>query len=117
MTLCPMSRSGIVDKQITKLLGKESKDMWRMAWNKIINISEIIKKTTIDQIKRKEYPTKIADYTGDILLVGINYDKESKQHTCKIESNYSIGNVWILLKKAKSIIFFLLLFCLFQKNI
>ena len=117
MTLCPMSRSGIVDKQITKLLGTESKDMWRMAWNKIINISEIIKKTTIDQIKRKEYPTKIADYTGDILLVGINYDKESKQHTCKIESYYSIGNVWILLKKAKSIIFFLLLFCLFQKNI
>ena len=27
----------------------------------------------------------IAEYTGDILLVGINYDKESKQHTCKIE--------------------------------
>ena len=41
--------------------------------------------TAIDQIKRKEYPAKIADYTGDILLVGINYDKESKQHTCKIE--------------------------------
>ena len=51
----------------------------------IINISEIIKKTTIDQIKRKEYPAKIADYTGDILLVGINYDKEAKKHTCKIE--------------------------------
>lgn len=47
--------------------------------------------TAIDQIKRKEYPAKIADYTGDILLVGINYDKETKQHTCKIESNYSIG--------------------------
>ena len=28
---------------------------------------------------------KIAEYTGDILLVGINYDKETKQHTCKIE--------------------------------
>ena len=41
--------------------------------------------TAIDQIKHKEYPTKIADYTGDILLVGINYDKETKQHTCKIE--------------------------------
>ena len=47
--------------------------------------------TAIDQIKRKEYPAKITDYTGDILLVGINYDKETKQHTCKIESNYSIG--------------------------
>ena len=40
----------------------------------------------IDQIKQKNYPAKLADYTGDILLVGINYDKESKQHTCKIES-------------------------------
>ena len=42
--------------------------------------------TAIDQIKRKDYPEKIADYTGDILLVGINYDKETKQHTCKIET-------------------------------
>ncbi|MCI5579965.1 MAG: ATP-binding protein [Phocaeicola plebeius] len=41
--------------------------------------------TAIDQIKRKDYPAKIAEYTGDILLVGINYDKEAKQHTCQIE--------------------------------
>ena len=41
--------------------------------------------TAIDQIKRKEYPAKLAEYTGEILLVGINYDKETKQHTCKIE--------------------------------
>ena len=41
--------------------------------------------TAIDQIKRKEYPAKLVEYTGDILLVGINYDKETKQHTCKIE--------------------------------
>ncbi len=42
--------------------------------------------TAIDQIKRKEYPAKIAEYTGDLLLVGINYDRETKQHSCKIES-------------------------------
>ncbi len=41
--------------------------------------------TAIDQVKRKDYPSKIAEYTGDMLLVGINYDKETKQHTCKIE--------------------------------
>lgn len=41
--------------------------------------------TAIDQIKRKDYPAKIAEYTGDILLVGINYDKETKRHTCKID--------------------------------
>ena len=37
--------------------------------------------TAIDQIKRKQYPAKIAEYTGDILLVGVNYDTETKQHT------------------------------------
>ena len=41
--------------------------------------------TALDQIRRKEYPAKIAEYTGEILLVGINYDKETKQHSCKIE--------------------------------
>ena len=41
--------------------------------------------TAIDQIKRKEYPAKIAEYAGDILLVGINYDKQSKTHSCRIE--------------------------------
>ena len=42
--------------------------------------------TAIDKIKRKQYPAKIAEYTGDILLVGINYDRETKLHTCKIEN-------------------------------
>ena len=41
--------------------------------------------TAIDQIKRKEYPAKLAEYSGEILLVGINYDKQTKLHTCKIE--------------------------------
>ena len=39
----------------------------------------------IDQIKRKKYPAKVAEYTGNLLLVGINYDKETKTHECKIE--------------------------------
>ena len=42
--------------------------------------------TAINQIKQKNYPSKLSEYTGNILLVGINYDKETKQHTCKIES-------------------------------
>lgn len=41
--------------------------------------------TAIVQIKRKDYPAKTAEYAGDILLVGISYDKETKQHTCKID--------------------------------
>ena len=41
--------------------------------------------TAISQIKRKNYPVSVADYAGNILLVGINYDKKTKQHTCIIE--------------------------------
>ena len=40
----------------------------------------------IDQIKRRQYPAKVAQYTGDLLLVGINYDRDTKQHTCHIET-------------------------------
>ena len=39
----------------------------------------------IDQIRRKEYPAKVAEYTGKLLLVGINYDRETKHHSCRIE--------------------------------
>lgn len=38
----------------------------------------------IEQIKQKKYTEKISQYTGEILLVGINYD-EDKGHTCVIE--------------------------------
>ena len=39
----------------------------------------------ISQIKQKNYPAQIAPYTGDILLVGINYDRQKKCHECQIE--------------------------------
>ncbi len=39
----------------------------------------------IEQIKSRHYPDKVAEYTGDILLVGINYDRDTKEHTCQIE--------------------------------
>ena len=41
--------------------------------------------TAIEQIKNKQYPAKISEYTGNILLVGINYNKQTKKHTCRIE--------------------------------
>ena len=45
--------------------------------------------SAIDQIRRKQYPEAIREYTGEILLVGINYDKNTKagnrRHTCRIE--------------------------------
>ena len=41
--------------------------------------------TAISQIKRKQYPDKVKPYADHLLLVGINYDKEQKTHTCRIE--------------------------------
>jgi len=40
--------------------------------------------SAIDQILKKQYPEKVAQYTGDLLLVGINYDKKQKTHECHI---------------------------------
>ncbi len=37
------------------------------------------------QIKKKQYTDCLKDYSGEILLVGINYDKDSKCHNCRIE--------------------------------
>lgn len=39
----------------------------------------------IKQIKANNYPAILKDYCGDIVLVGINYDSKTKQHSCKIE--------------------------------
>ena len=39
----------------------------------------------IAQIKHRDYPAKLAEYSSNILLVGINYDKEAKTHQCCIE--------------------------------
>lgn len=41
--------------------------------------------TAISQIHRKEYNGKLLEYTGNLLLVGINYDKQTKTHSCVIE--------------------------------
>lgn len=49
-----------------------------LKWNKNVE-------TAIEQIRTKKYPASIEQYTGEILLVGINYDKKTKKHQCKIE--------------------------------
>ncbi len=40
----------------------------------------------IDQILRKAYPAKVAAYAGNLLLVGINYDRATKVHSCRIQA-------------------------------
>ena len=41
--------------------------------------------SAIAQIHRRQYPDKVAQYVGNLLLVGINYDREHKTHDCRIE--------------------------------
>lgn len=48
-----------------------------LKWNKSAE-------SALSQIKEKQYVSWFEEYTGDILLVGINYDKK-KVHECMIE--------------------------------
>lgn len=41
--------------------------------------------TAIEQIKNNNYPQGLKEYKDNMLLVGINYDKDTKKHICKIE--------------------------------
>ena len=46
-------------------------------------------KGAISQIKEKQYVDALKEYQGNLLLVGINYEKDTKTHTCVIEQ---VGN-------------------------
>ncbi len=41
--------------------------------------------TAITQIKEKRYNGRLKGYSDEIVLVGINYDKDTKKHECVIE--------------------------------
>ena len=41
--------------------------------------------SAIAQIHRRQYPAKVAQHASDLLLVGVNYDREAKTHECLIE--------------------------------
>ena len=41
--------------------------------------------TAITQIHKRRYAGTIKAFIGDVVLVGINYDKTTKLHECKIE--------------------------------
>ena len=40
----------------------------------------------LEQIKEKHYGNALEDYQGNLLLVGINYNKTTKKHECVIEA-------------------------------
>lgn len=37
------------------------------------------------QIRERQYVKALEEYKGNLLLIGINYDKSSKKHQCIIE--------------------------------
>ena len=49
-----------------------------LKWNKSVD-------GAIGQIRDQQYCEALKDYHGDLLLVGINYDKKTKTHECVIE--------------------------------
>ena len=44
----------------------------------------------IAQVQNKHYGNILRDYTGNVLCVGINYNKKDKKHTCVIEEYVAI---------------------------
>ena len=62
--------------------GKRPAVVVELKWNKKADAA-------IEQIKRCNYPEAVSRFTDNILLVGINYDKETKKHECLIE-NYTL---------------------------
>ena len=39
----------------------------------------------LEQVKDREYVETLKEYKGNLLLVGVYYDKKTKTHTCVIE--------------------------------
>ena len=61
--------------------------------------------TAVQQIKDKKYSQAFCEYSGDILLVGINYDKKTKKHECVIEKeqkNKRTGSSSVYIKEKNS---------------
>lgn len=69
---------GFADLAFIPLLGNKPAIIIELKYDKTAN-------TAIKQIKDNKYPEVLSAFSGEIILVGINYDKDTKVHTCKIE--------------------------------
>jgi len=70
---------GFADLVLLPLPGVERPAMvLELKWNQSVE-------TAIDQIHRQQYVQALENYVGKVVLVGINYDKKTKKHECRIE--------------------------------
>ena len=73
------SGKGIADVvYLPKRISKYPAVIVELKWN-------ITSEGAIKQIKENHYPAVLADYGGEIFLVGINYNEKTKAHSCVIE--------------------------------
>ena len=42
----------------------------------------------IKQIKEKKYISSLKEYSGKLIIAGINYNKKDKKHECILETIY-----------------------------
>ncbi|MCF0202219.1 MAG: PD-(D/E)XK nuclease domain-containing protein, partial [Bacteroidaceae bacterium] len=72
--------------------GKGFADMVFVPWRNV-NLPAVVvelkwkqdAKTAISQIRERHYPDSLKEYTGEVILCGINYDPKSKAHSCIID--------------------------------
>ena len=73
------SGKGIADVvYIPKPMSKYPALLIELKWNRTAG-------GAIGQIKAKKYTAALKPFAGDLLLVGINYDEKTGEHTCTIE--------------------------------
>ena len=73
------SGKGFADIVLLPLRGVEAPAIvLELKWNQTAD-------TAITQIRRQEYAGALTAFAGQVLLVGINYDKKTKKHECRIE--------------------------------
>ena len=74
-----MQKAGLTqEKSYVRLKSEECAIIFELKWDKSVE-------TAISQIHEKNYPQSLEDYSGNILLVGINYNKTDKEDKCVIE--------------------------------
>ncbi|RHO03227.1 hypothetical protein DW020_04190 [Clostridium sp. AF37-5AT] len=64
--------------QVDRAVQRSETMIFELKWDKSAE-------TAIQQIKDRRYADSVLNYTGNILLVGINYDAKTKKHECMIE--------------------------------